>query len=1027
MTASSFNLVRSLRARYSLVILATLAGLLFGAVSAGQLPSGIYPDIDFPRIVLVCRVGDLPPEVVQTVATRPLEEAVATVPNLRRLRSRTIRGATELSAQFEPGTDMWRTLQLVETHVAEARAELPADAEIQVERVTPTELPIATFNVTGRADPRALRDAATFVIRPALTRVDGVGSVDVQGGDQREIEVILRPEALAAAHITPSAVADKLAESERVAAVGRAGAEHQVLTVLAASEPTTPAEIGALPVAVGANGPVPLSAVADVAEGVEDRVATAAGPGGDVVVITVSRAPGASAPDVVHGARDVVAGLARAHALPAGVKVETVYDQSELIDDAMAGVRDAILIGIGLSLLVLAVFLRDWRAGAAAAVAVPITLVCTFGVMRLTGQTLNLMSAGGLAVAIGLVVDDAIVIVEAIVRRLEEGAGVAEAAERGTRDLLAAVIGTTITTVVVFAPLALLAGVVGSFFGALAVTLSAAVLLSLVVSVTVVPLVATLLLRRPRGGETGDSPGGARAGGRLSSIYERVVRRVIDHPALSAAGVLALAVAGFLAWRATATGFLPAMDEGAMVVDVFLPPGTSLEETDRIARGIDRMLESMPEVVSFTRRTGAEMGPATATVQNEGDILVRLAPRGDRRPIYDIMDEVRERVLAEAPEARVELVQLLQDVLDDLSGNPSPIEVRFFGPDQATLERLAAAAAAKVEDLPELEDFFNGIEGNVPVLRADVMPAAAQRLGVSPARVIDDLGVALAGRVAAQVRVGDRSLGVRVRMPDAVRFDPDAIERLPLAYGGASVPLSAVARLTRPVGPAVLMRENLSQVVVMTAAVRPGGDLAAASAAVEDRLRGLDMPQGYRMEIGGALESARQAQRDLAGVFGLGVALVLAVLLVQLRSLRLALVVLLGAPLALVGAFITLYLADIPLNASSLMGCVLLAGLVVKNGILLLEHAQAHAAEAGSFREAVARAGARRLRPILMTTAATIVGLIPLAFGIGAGSELQRPLALATIGGLLLSTLVTLFAVPALACAVVRDPGSDRV
>jgi multidrug efflux pump subunit AcrB len=556
--------------------------------------------------------------------------------------------------------------------------------------------------------------------------------------------------------------------------------------------------------------------------------------------------------------------------------------------------------------------------------------------------------------------------------------------------------------------------VVGSFFGALAVTLSAAVILSLVVSVTVVPLVATVLLRR-RGGEP------ARAGGRLAAAYQRIVHRVIEHPVLSVIGVLALGAAGVFAARGTATGFLPTMDEGAMVVDFFLPAGTSLEETDRVARRLDRMLEGMPEVAAFTRRTGAEMGPATATLQNTGDILVRLVPRGDRRPVFEIMDEVRERALVEVPEARVELVQVLQDVLDDLSGNPSPIEVRFFGPDQTVLERLARAAAAEIEDLPELEDFFNGIEGSVPVLRTDVLPAAAQRLGVTPTGVIDDLAVALAGRVAAQVRVGDRSLGVRVRMPDSVRFDPDAIERLPLAYGGASVPVSAVTRITRPVGPSELQRENLSQVVVMTAALQPGGDLAAASDEVKEHLRDLAIPEGYRMEIGGELESARQTQRDLAAVFGLGVALVLGVLLVQLRSLRLALVVLLGAPLALVGAFLTLYLADIPLNASSLMGCVLLAGLVVKNGILLLEHAQAHAAEAGSFREAVARAGARRLRPILMTTAATIVGLIPLAFGIGAGSELQRPLALATIGGLLLSTLVTLFAVPALACAVVRD------
>ncbi len=1014
------NVVGALRARASLVIVATIAAVVFGAVSMRSLPSGIYPDVDFPRVVVVARVGDLPPEVMQTVATRPLEEAIATVPGLRRLRSRTIRGATELSAQFEPGADMWRTLQLVETHIAEIRGELPAEAELRIERVTPTALPIATFNVraakgnvTGKLDPRVLHEAATRVIRPALTQIPGIGSVEVQGGDVREIEVIFRPEALAAAHLTPSAVATRLGESQRVTAVGRAVGDHQTLTILAASEPITLAAIANLPVGNGSSGPIPLGSVADVVEGTEDRTVTISGPGGDVVVVTVSRAAGASAPDVAHAAREVIDHLIATHALPDGVAVEPVYDQSILIDDAMHGVRDAILLGIALSLIVLGIFLRDVRAGLAAAIAVPITLICTFGVIRLLGQTLNLMSLGGLAVAIGLVVDDAIVIIEAIVRRLEDGEDVAAAAEHGTQDLFAAVVGTTFTTVVVFAPLALLTGVVGSFFGALAVTLSAAVLLSLVVSVTAVPLVAVRLLRRRKT----HKPEGS---GALASAYGTVIRHVIRHPLLSVLGVLLLGVGGGFAARATSTGFLPTMDEGALVVDFFAPAGGSLEETDRIARQIDRILETTPGIVTFTRRTGSEMGPAAATQQNRGDILVRLAPRDERRSVYAIIDSLRDRMAVEAPELRIEFVQVLQDVLDDLSGNPDPIEVKLFGPDQRVLEGLANEASKRIAELPDLEDQFNGVEGSVPVLRIDIDANAAMRLGVTPAQITDDLAISLAGRVVAQVRASDQSIGVRVRAPDGARFDPDMIGRLPFAYGNASVPLSAVARISRPIGPSTLLRENLGQVVIMTAAVRHGADLGTATESVGDALKDLKLPVGYRLQIGGQLESAKQTQRDLAGVFGLGVALVLAVLLIQLRSLRLALVVLLGAPLALVGAVVTLLVFDIPLNASSLMGCVLLAGLVVKNGILLLEHAQAHSHDATDFAEAVARAGTRRLRPILMTTAATIVGLVPLAFGFGAGSELQRPLAVATIGGLILATVVTLFVVPALACALMR-------
>jgi CzcA family heavy metal efflux pump len=1007
--------VDGLRQRRSVVALVTAGLIAYGLLALFHLPRGIYPEVDFPRVVIVAHVGDLPPEVVQTTATRPLEEAVATVPHLRRLRSRTIRGATELSAQFEPGTNMWRALQLVETQVAEVRSELPEGVELRVERVTPTAMPLVTFNVTGDVDPRVLYETARYVIRPALTRISGVGEVQVQGGDERELQVVLRPADVAALHVTPSKVADAVAASNVVVAVGRAYAEHQVLTVMAASEPTTPAEIAQLPIASGPNAAIPLSAVADVIDGTRDRVVSVAGRSGDTVVVTVSRAPGASAPDVVHRARTVIDELVAARALPQGVRVNTVYDQSELIDDAMGGVRDAILLGVALSLIVLAVFLRDPRAGLAAAVAVPITLAWTFGAIDYFGQTLNLMSLGGLAVAIGLVVDDAIVIVEAIVCRLEDGETVGDAAANGTRDLLAAVVGTTVTTVVVFAPMVALSGVVGSFFAALAVTLAAAVVLSLVVSVTIVPVVAALLLRRASGARRAEAPGA-----RMAAAYGRLLRRLIRRPALGAVGVVAIGVLGVLASRQLTTGFLPHMDEGAMVVDFFLPQGTSLEETDRIGARLDHILATTPGVVRFTRRTGAEMGPAAATQQNRGDILVRLAPRDERASVYAIMDRVRERAAREVPEARVEFVQVLQDVLDDLSGNPSPLEVRIFGPDQRVLERTARQVAKRIEGLPALEDLFDGVEGNVPVLRVDVDPGAARKLGVTPAEIAADLEVALGGRVATQVRVGDRNIGLRVRMPDGERFNTRSIETMPLAYGGAVVPLSAVARVSRPVGPSVLLRENLSPVIMVTAAIRPDADLADTGRRVRELLADLHLPEGYHYEVGGQLESAHQTQVEMARVFALGVVLLLTVLLVQLRSLRLALVVLLGAPLALVGAVLTLVATGVPLDASSMMGCVLLAGLVVKNGILLLENAQLRAARGVDFRQAVAEAGARRLRPILMTTAATVAGLLPLAFGFGAGSELQRPLALATIGGLLLSTLVTLLAVPSLASALHR-------
>jgi len=1003
-----------LEGRASLVWLAAIALAVLGGAAVLTLPSGIYPEMDFPRVVVVARLGQEPPEIIEAALTRPLEEAVAVVPNVRYVRARTIRGATELSVQLVDGTDPLLAEQLIRAAVEGVDA--PVGTAFQIERVLPTSVPVVTFNVGGAADARDLRDLADRVLRPALVRIAGVGGVEVQGGREREIEIVIRPAALAEHRITPSQLADRLATQDLLVGVGRVYDQHQTLPVLVDAQPRDLAAIAALPIAQGPGGPVPLSAVADVVDGTADPEVMVSGPDGDSVVITVSRLPGASTPQVVEGARAALASLARAGTVPAGVRIEAVYDQAALVDESIASVRDAILIGIGLALVVIALFLRDPRAGLVAAVPVPLSLLATFAAMRATGITLNLMSLGGLAIAIGLVVDDAIVITEGIMRRLEDGATPSAAAREGLGDLFAAVVGTTLTTVVVFAPLALLSGITGSFLGALAGTLSAAVLLSLIYSVTIAPLLARIVLRaRPT----------VVTRSRATAAVARLIRWIVGHRAVAVAAALVLLGGGVLAMREVKTGFLPAMDEGAFVLDFFLPPGTSLEETDRIARRIDKILATTPEITTFTRRTGTEMGPATATQQNRGDIMVRLVGPDHRGSIDDVIDEVRGRVEEEVPEARVEFVQVLQDVLADLAGNPSPIEIKLLGDDPRELERFAAKAGEALEPLPMLDDFFDGVEGDVPVLRLTVDRTLAGSLGLDADTVIADLDVALRGRIVAQVQAPSRTLGVRVRFPDKIRFDATAIESTPIAWGTTSLPIGTVLDTTRPPSPSVLRREGLRPAVIMTAAVADG-DLGGAERAVTATLAKIGVPRGIQVEVGGQAASASAAQIELIRVAVIGAALVLLVLVVQLRSLRLSLVVVLGAPLAVVGALAVLWATGIPLDVSSLAGCILLVGLVVKNGILLLEHAQLELAAGVDLADALVAAVERRLRPIVMTTLATIAGLAPLAAGIGAGASLQRPLAVAVIGGLVLSTAVTVVIVPGLA-ALVLGRGKPRV
>ena len=977
-----------------------------GALVATRMPSGIYPEVDFPRIVVVARGGDAPPPLTQVALTRPLEAALATVLGVERIRSRTIRGAVELSLQFSPGTDMWRALQLVESRVGDARSALPPATEVVVERMTTTSFPVITFNLTGPVDARRLRDLGELVLKPAISRVRGVGRVEVLGGDVREIEVILDPAKTAALRLTPSKVADKIRAATVLEAVGRFEEAHALVTVLASGEARDAADVAALPVSVGRDGsPVPVSAFANVVEGAEDRLLRVSGPGGETVLVSVSRLPGASTPDVVGRVRAAVADAVAS--FPAGVRVTPVYDQAALVDESMRSVRDAILVGIALCVAVIALFLRDLRAGLTAALAVPLTLGITFLPLAIAGQSLNLMSMGGLAVAIGLVIDDAIVVVEAIRRRLEHGEPTAEAARGGARDLLAALVGTTITTVIVFVPLAWLEGVVGRFFAALAVTLSAAVLISLAVALTVVPLAAARLMR-PRPGPPPGPPWYARA-------YGRAIGSLLRRRWLGPIVALGLLAAGAVAARAVGTGFLPTMDEGAFVFDYFLPAGTSLTETDAVARRIEAVLASIPEVETYSRRTGAELGPAAATEVSRGDIMVRLKPaRARHRSAQDVIEEARARVAREVPEARVEFTQVLQDVLNDLSGAPRPIEVKLFGDDYAALRGQATEIAGRIRDVPGLVDLYAGFEGDAPALSFRVDPARAARLGTTAAEVSADLDAGLRGVVASIIRRPDRPIGVRVRYPDAVRFDRAQVAELPLLAGADGVASIQAVADPEPTGsPSALLRENLRPVVILTAD-HEERDLGSVAGDVSRLVAGVPRPEGYARELGGQVQAQRETFRDLSRVLGLGLLAVLAVLLAQFRRARMALVVLTSVPLALVGALGTLLVVDVPLNASSLMGCVLLVGLVVKNGILLLEQAESLWDRGATLEEALVQAGSIRVRPILMTTLATVAGLAPLALGIGAGAELQRPLALAVVGGLLSSAAVSLLVTPSL-------------
>jgi multidrug efflux pump subunit AcrB len=997
----------------NVIVILGVGLLLGGLISLTRLGSGIYPEVEFPRIVVVARSGDLTPALMQAAVVRPLEEALAAVPGVRRIRSRILRGAAGIALQFEEGGDMQRALQLAATAVANAREGLPQGTEVEIQKITPADFPILSFDLIG-GDATSRREAAEFIVRPAFSLAPGVGRVEVIGGDPREIEVLLDPVRVAGTGLTPAQVAERVKDGIVRTVAGRFETNRQAVAATVATGATDPETLATLPIAASPNGAVRLGDVAEVVTGAPDRRLLVHDDRGEAVQVAVARTPAASAPDVVRA----ITAIAKTLNLPSGLKLVEVYNQGRLIRDSIVGIRDAIAIGILLTIGVLIVFLRDARAGVLAALSVPTTLIATFLAIDLSGETLNLMSLGGMAIAIGLVIDDAIVVVEAIATRLESGDSAAEAVRHALHEITGPVIGTTVTTVVVLAPLAFLSGLVGRFFSALAITLASAVFLSLVFAILILPLPAARFMRARR-------PAAAKRTARALDFYLPALRASLARPAYAPlAVVVAVAIVGLL-FTHVSSGFLPEMDEGAFVLDYFMPAGTSLAATDAVALKIEKVLSTVPGITQWTRRTGAELGPITATETNSGDIAVVLGPRSSRPDAEEMIDDVRERVEAAVPDARIEFVQILEDVLDDLSGAPRPLEVRMSGEDPTILRGIAADVSRRLEGTPTMVDFYDGIEAEVPIRDYRVDAGAALRAGLGPAAVADNLGLALQGTIVGAVPRFDRLVPVRVRYPDAVRFDPDRLEAAPLAAAGAAVRLSTFASARQVTGASLLRRENLQPAVNATADVE-GRDLGGLTREVRRRLAGIKTPAGYRVEIGGRAESQARAFRQLGTVALFGIVAVFAVLVAQFRSARAALLVLLTIPPAVAGGLIALAVTRTTLDVSSLMGLVLLVGLVVKNGILLVGATLTRMQEGLGVSDALIAAAERRFRPIVMTTACTIFGLLPLAFALGSGSELQRPLAVVVIGGLLVSTAATLLALPALAELVLGSEISRR-
>ncbi len=812
--------------------------------------------------MILAHSGDLPPDSMLISVTRPLEEAAMQVQGVHRVDSKTIRGASEISVLFNPDADMQYSLQLLQGSVNEARGDLPDGTDLQVERVSPTVFPVLSLILNGDVPGADLRDQAYYVLRPLISRIPGVGIIEVQATDTRQIQVVVDPQKLVAHRLSLVDVADRLKATNEVTAVGKLPKNYLQYLVLTTGQFTTLEQIRNTVIDTQGTTPVHLSDIAEVRDGVEDRTILVTGNGKPAALINISRQIGANILQIGTDVRSLIANLG--NTIPNTLHISLVYDLAQFVRDSIGSVRDAILIGAVLAVLILYGFLREGRTTLIAATSLPLSVVGTFFFVKMLGGTLNLMSLGGLAIAIGLIIDDAVVIIENIYRHLGLGEPPDVAAERGTAELIGPVVGSTATTLVVFLPLGLLTGFVGDFFRSLCMTLAISVTLSLVFAMTLIPLLSQRFLSaeayRPSSGRFIEP---------VNRTYERSVHWALRHRVLVAAITLLAVGGGVFLYYQLESDFLPDMDEGGYVLDYITPPGTSLDETDAIVRKMEARIDKMPETEAFSRRTGAEMG-LYATQQNKGDILVKLKPRSDRdKSTEEVMDELRPEVEKDAPGVEIEFTQILQDMLGDLQGTPEPVEVKLFGDNMPALEATADDVGDKLQKIPGIVD-FKGVQKGNPEIVFHVDPTQAGRMGLTVDQITQQVKAGLLGLAETSLRESDRTIDIRVRFPDSFRYDYNDIAQFPVVTAAKQVvPLDSVASVENVQGESALLRENQRLMVSLTARLE-NRDLGGAIADVQKMMGGIHLPTGMTYEIGGQYETQQQSFQQLLGVSRVG-------------------------------------------------------------------------------------------------------------------------------------------------------------
>jgi CzcA family heavy metal efflux pump len=1012
------------------IVFVILTFVAVGIYLAGSIPVAVFPSTNFPRIVVGADVGVYPIDQMLVTVTQPLEEAVNTVPGLDHITSITSRGSAEVDLFFDWSVNMDLTLQLVNAALARVQPTLPAAAKVTSNRLTFAAFPIMGYSLTSDRIPQTtLWELANYTMKPRLNRVAGVSSVVVQGGQVPEFRIQPDPAKLIEAGVTVPNILDAIGRSNMIDSPGLIDTNHQLVLTLMSGQSRDLGDLGKIVVKTTAAGAVVhINDLATVSNSVMPVYTVVTANGKPAILLNVFRQPASNTVDTAKAVHLEIANLKKD--LPPGVDIRRFYDQSELVLDSIDSVRDAILLGLILASLIMVLFLRDWGTALVAGLVIPATIGITFIVMRVLGESFNLMTLGGLAAAVGLVIDDAIVVVENIVMHRDSGQSRAEAIRSAIREIRVPLVGSTITPIVVFLPLISITGVTGVFFRALAITVGVALLTSLALALTWTPTLSHYILRNKRNDGS--------ASGEHESIppwlmraYERTLRFTLKHPlALALLAILLIGVS-YLCYSHTGSDLLPAMDEGGFIVDYTMPPGSSLNETNRVISYVEKILRETPEVATTARRTGLQLGLAAVTEANQGDISVKLKPMAPllsrlfgmgagantrTRSGEQVIADVRAKITEQEPVLDVEFPQLLQDMIGDLTSAPQPVVIKLFSEDADLLRHWAPVEASAIKKIPGVVDVEDGIENTTSgtAVTFNIDPAVTARAGFTPQEVELDASAMLQGETASTpVVLNARSYSIRVQFPASARKTLDSMRNTLIVSGsGKSATIGSLTTMTEIPGQTEIIRENLQRSVDVTARLE-GIDLGEGIKQVQKAVADSNLPPSIRVQYGGQYAEQQKSFHDLVFVLALAVVLVFLVLLFEFGDFAAPIAVLSSALLSTSGVFLALLITRTTFNLSSFMGLIMVVGIVAKNGILLLDADQRFRAGGMAPEDSMIHAGERRLRPIMMTALATIAGMLPLAFAVGAGSQMLQPLAIAVIGGILASMVLSLVVTPA--------------